>query len=540
MNGSSQPETVPPTCPHATESSLSSILREEECPRLDLAARESHSPSALMFWPRIPASSGAATQPATRTHELSSFRDFLSVLRPIATCSFCDGCSLRRLINVSMYAKYEGKTQRTYNVNVINDIMYNSPSHIVSLFKDYLIYDDRIEFLKFYYPGPEVKDRVSKLCEFYNQYTKVFPNYVALEEKKYMFRNIDRKQKLLDQRYKVRQPPSESPRHNRVLTTRFMEQLSQSRLLRRGAAGVRKLAGRLNMRDLLDRFLENDSLSLLRQTNCDSLEATFIPPIAANGAAGNVLCRAENARKKSAAAHQTVSSMAKSRQAIRQIQSPALTITKMVRKRRGGKAIPASPSSCSHAARGGKRALSPVSVPIPVLSVASPRSVRINFNIVLNKNNEKERSSRTATTQTATDGLRRYRSVGNDRNSVAGSPRSRKVVLLQDNTKPKPRQRASLSPRGLVGTQRVVASSKGRADDIKIIYSKRTHVASPSPGQRTTPGSPVNKAKAGTMSPRHVPNGGKQCPRVIGGKRRGSVVGPEHFDYRFIFANNKQ
>jgi hypothetical protein len=35
-----------------------------------------------------------------------------------------------------------------YNVKIVNDIIYNEPNHVVSVFKDYLIYDDVSEFLK--------------------------------------------------------------------------------------------------------------------------------------------------------------------------------------------------------------------------------------------------------------------------------------------------------------------------------------------------------------------------------------------------------
>ena len=35
-----------------------------------------------------------------------------------------------------------------YNVKVINDIIYNDETHLVSMFKDYLILDDISEFLK--------------------------------------------------------------------------------------------------------------------------------------------------------------------------------------------------------------------------------------------------------------------------------------------------------------------------------------------------------------------------------------------------------
>ncbi len=43
-------------------------------------------------------------------------------------------------------------TSRTYyNVKVVNDIIYNEASNIVSMFKDYLIFDDVSEFLKRFY-----------------------------------------------------------------------------------------------------------------------------------------------------------------------------------------------------------------------------------------------------------------------------------------------------------------------------------------------------------------------------------------------------
>jgi hypothetical protein len=35
-----------------------------------------------------------------------------------------------------------------YNIKVINDVIYNDETHLVSVFKDYLIYDDISEFLK--------------------------------------------------------------------------------------------------------------------------------------------------------------------------------------------------------------------------------------------------------------------------------------------------------------------------------------------------------------------------------------------------------
>lgn len=38
------------------------------------------------------------------------------------------------------------------------------------------------------------------MYEFYEKCSKVFPNYVTLPENKYMFKNIERKQRLYDEK----------------------------------------------------------------------------------------------------------------------------------------------------------------------------------------------------------------------------------------------------------------------------------------------------------------------------------------------------
>ena len=56
--------------------------------------------------------------------------------------------------------------------------MYNEKVRVVGLFKDYLIYDDLTEFLKRKYTYPEAIIRLSKIYEFYEAYSQVFPNYI--------------------------------------------------------------------------------------------------------------------------------------------------------------------------------------------------------------------------------------------------------------------------------------------------------------------------------------------------------------------------
>ena len=88
-----------------------------------------------------------------------------------------------------------------FNCKLTSDIMYNETRHIVSVFKDYLIYDDFSEYMKRFYRKDEASDRLPRIFSFYAKYSKVYPNYVALpRESRFMFKNIERKQKLIDQR----------------------------------------------------------------------------------------------------------------------------------------------------------------------------------------------------------------------------------------------------------------------------------------------------------------------------------------------------
>ena len=87
-----------------------------------------------------------------------------------------------------------------YNTKIVNDIIYNENTNVVSVFKDYLIFDDVSEFLKRQYKRHEAVSRLPKVVAFYDTYSKVFPNYVNIPENKFMFKNIERKQIQWDSR----------------------------------------------------------------------------------------------------------------------------------------------------------------------------------------------------------------------------------------------------------------------------------------------------------------------------------------------------
>ncbi len=57
------------------------------------------------------------------------------------------GNQLKGIVEENLRKKYM-TSKDFYNVKIVNDIIYNESTHIVAVFKDYLIYDDLSEFLK--------------------------------------------------------------------------------------------------------------------------------------------------------------------------------------------------------------------------------------------------------------------------------------------------------------------------------------------------------------------------------------------------------
>ena len=112
----------------------------------------------------------------------------------------------RKTLDLPIIEKYIKLTfNKKYYINeykygsiIINNIIYNEKSNIVAKFKDYLISDDISEFLKRYYTLIESSIRLPKFYEYYETYSRIYPNYTALPESKYIYKNIHKKQKMID------------------------------------------------------------------------------------------------------------------------------------------------------------------------------------------------------------------------------------------------------------------------------------------------------------------------------------------------------
>ena len=118
--------------------------------------------------------------------------------------------SLKKLC--SKYNSFEN----SYELICINNLIYTENCHIVARFKDFLYYDDSTEFLQKYCPMNDLFATLKKIFNFYTQYCKVFPNYMILPENEFLYRNLRKKQKLIDQFNEIKKEELENRNHLRL------------------------------------------------------------------------------------------------------------------------------------------------------------------------------------------------------------------------------------------------------------------------------------------------------------------------------------
>ena len=87
----------------------------------------------------------------------------------------------------------------SYNKKIITDIIYDERKHIVSVFKNYLLWDETSDFLKRFYYKHESRNRLPKINHYYEKYTLFPPVYFCLDDIiKIMLKYIKRKKKYLE------------------------------------------------------------------------------------------------------------------------------------------------------------------------------------------------------------------------------------------------------------------------------------------------------------------------------------------------------
>ena len=103
---------------------------------------------------------------------------------------------LEKLVHKSFQKFYSDDAY--YNIMKIDEIINNEKSHLVAEFKDFLVLGDTGEFILKYYNKKETQKIYKQILDYYNENLFIFPNYVALHESKYIYNNIQKKQKIID------------------------------------------------------------------------------------------------------------------------------------------------------------------------------------------------------------------------------------------------------------------------------------------------------------------------------------------------------
>lgn len=108
-----------------------------------------------------------------------------------------------------------------YNKKKINQLVFNFESRYTAIFKEFLLNDDGNEFVRRFYHKNEIKKKLSKILSFYEQYSKIFPNYTVISASKYMYKNIQQKQKMIDKLQKMKIEDMENKKENNLNKTIF-------------------------------------------------------------------------------------------------------------------------------------------------------------------------------------------------------------------------------------------------------------------------------------------------------------------------------
>ena len=109
-----------------------------------------------------------------------------------------------------------------YNNLIVENLMCNGRCHLVAVFKNYLIEDDNSEYLRRFYKYRESAPRLKKLFLYHEETSVIFPNYTPLVESKYLYNNVIRKQRVIDE-----QQDLENIRNELKLNKRKKENLNK-------------------------------------------------------------------------------------------------------------------------------------------------------------------------------------------------------------------------------------------------------------------------------------------------------------------------
>ena len=112
--------------------------------------------------------------------------------------------SLKNIVShIHSLFNYKYTKMIQYDTTIINRLIFNINSKVVTTFKENLILSDLNEFLYHFYERKKSEQILKKLLNYYEVNNIIYPNYIALYEGNYIFNNIEQKQKIIDRQEKM-------------------------------------------------------------------------------------------------------------------------------------------------------------------------------------------------------------------------------------------------------------------------------------------------------------------------------------------------
>ena len=111
-----------------------------------------------------------------------------------------------------LFCKYNS-TALTYLIKKIDELIFNDPTIYSATFKEYLLYQDGTEFLRRFYSQKELPNKLNHILSFYHKYSRIYPNYTIMEGSQYLYKNIQKKQKMIDSLQEIKRQENYNKAH---------------------------------------------------------------------------------------------------------------------------------------------------------------------------------------------------------------------------------------------------------------------------------------------------------------------------------------
>lgn len=103
-----------------------------------------------------------------------------------------------KLARKMLYKKYTYE-KNSYKKIFTNYLIFNIKCRLTLFYKESLLSDNSCEYFRHFYPKEDIKVILNKILEIYCLYSKIYPNYIILPENKFLYKNIRKKQKIIDE-----------------------------------------------------------------------------------------------------------------------------------------------------------------------------------------------------------------------------------------------------------------------------------------------------------------------------------------------------